>query len=118
MYYNPKINPRSTNEVEAIITDLVTGKIMDEGEYNMGIPGAGRMPALSGVSGLVDNQSWRPTLARPTLEEVKLPPELRVSTLPTAVPPKNPNKGIAKPKKKAPVNRNKTAPISKLKKKK
>ena len=123
MYYNPKIAPRSTNEVEAIITDLVTGKIMDQGEYSMGIPGQdvnyeGRFPALRGVPILVDNQSWRPTLARPTLEEVKLPPELRVSTLPTAVPPKNPNKGIAKPKKKAPVNRNKTAPISKLKKKK
>ena len=118
MYYNPKINPRSTDEVEAIITNLVTGKIMDEGEYNMGIPGEGRMPALSGVSGLVDNQSWRPTLVRPTLEEVRLPPELRVSTLPTPTPPKNPNKGIAKPRVRPIVNRNKVVPIAKPKKKK
>ena len=116
MYYNPKIAPRSTNEVEAIITDLVTGKIMDEGEYNMGIPGEGRMPALSGVSGLVDNQSWRPTLVRPTLEEVKPPPELKVSPLPTPTPPKNPKMKIANPRVRPVVNRNKVVPIAKLRK--
>jgi hypothetical protein len=83
----------------------------------MGIPEAGRMPALSGVPGLVDDQSWRPTLDRPILE-TKPYPGLKAEVLPTATPLKNPNKNIAKPKKKAPVNRNKTVPISKLKKKK
>lgn len=116
MYYNPKINPRSTNEVEAIITDLVNGKIMDEGEYNMGIPGAGRMPALSGVPGLVDDQSWRPTLERPTLE-TKPSPGVKAEPLPMVVPSKNPNKGIAKPRVRPIVNRNKVVPIAKPKKK-
>lgn len=87
MYYNPKINPRSTNEVEAILNNLSTGKVSDQ-----------------------------PLVKDPI--NTKPSPVLKVEPLPTAVPPKNPNKGIAKPKKKAPVNRNKTAPISKLKKKK
>lgn len=30
MYYNPKINPRSTNEVEAILNNLSTGKVSDQ----------------------------------------------------------------------------------------
>lgn len=86
MYYNPKINPRSTNEVEAILNNLSTGKVSDQ-----------------------------PLVKDPI--NTKPSPVLKVEPLPTAVPPKNPNKDIAKPKKKAPVNRNKTAPISKLKKK-
>jgi hypothetical protein len=87
MYYNPKINPRSTNEVETILNNISSGKVSDQ-------------PAVK------DPINTKPS------------PVLTPEPLPATTPPKNPNKDIAKPKKKAHVNRNKAVPISKLKKKK